>query len=47
VGDALAIEGLRQALRQRKATPPDIAREAEAAHVCAVKPYVMALTSEA
>lgn len=31
VGDALAIEGLRQALRQRKATPAEIAREAEAA----------------
>jgi hypothetical protein len=33
VGDALAIEGLRQALRQRKATPAAIAREAEAAGV--------------
>jgi predicted transcriptional regulator of viral defense system len=48
VGDVLAIEGLRQALRQRKATPADIAREAEAACVWAtVEPYLMALTSDA
>jgi len=48
VGDALAIEGLRQALRQRKATPAEIAREAEAAGVWAtMEPYVMALTSDA
>lgn len=48
VGDALAIEGLRQALRQRKATPADIAREAEAAGVWStMEPYVMALTSDA
>ena len=48
VGDALAIEGLRQALRQRKATPAEIAREAEAARVWAtMEPYVMALTSDA
>jgi hypothetical protein len=48
VGDALAIEGLRQALRQRKATPAAIAREAEAAGVWAtMEPYVMALTSDA
>jgi predicted transcriptional regulator of viral defense system len=48
VGDVLAIEGLRQALRQRKATPADIAREAEAAGVWAtVEPYLMALTSDA
>lgn len=31
VGDALAIEGLRQALRQRRATPGEITREAKAA----------------
>jgi predicted transcriptional regulator of viral defense system len=44
VGDALAIEGLRQALRQRKATPAAIAREAEAAGLWAtMEPYVMAL----
>jgi predicted transcriptional regulator of viral defense system len=48
VGDALAIEGLRQALKQRKATPAEIAREAEAAGVWAtVEPYLMALTSDA
>jgi predicted transcriptional regulator of viral defense system len=48
VGDAIAIEGLRQALRQRRATPAEIAREAEAAGVWAtMEPYVMALTSDA
>ena len=48
VGDALAIEGLRQALRQRKATPAEIAREALAAGMWAtMEPYVMALTSDA
>ncbi|MGD9836136.1 MAG: type IV toxin-antitoxin system AbiEi family antitoxin domain-containing protein [Piscinibacter sp.] len=48
VGDALAIEGLRQALRQRKATPAEITREAKAIGVWAtMEPYVMALTSDA
>jgi hypothetical protein len=48
VGDVLAIEGLRQALRRRKATPAEIAREAEAAGVwTTVQPYLMALTSDA
>jgi predicted transcriptional regulator of viral defense system len=48
VGDALAIEGLRQALRRRKATPADIAREAEAAGVWdTMEPYMMALTADA
>jgi predicted transcriptional regulator of viral defense system len=48
VGDALAIEGLRQALRRRKATPAEIAREAEAAGVWGtMEPYVMALTGDA
>jgi predicted transcriptional regulator of viral defense system len=48
VGDALAIEGLRQALRQRKASPAQIAREAQAAGVWnTMEPYVMALTSDA
>ncbi len=48
VGDALAIEGLRQALRQRKATPGELAREAETAGVWAtMEPYLMALTSDA
>jgi len=47
VGDALAIEGLRQALRQRLATPAEIAREAEAAGLWAkMEPYLMALTSD-
>ena len=48
VGDTISIEGLRQALRQRKATPAEIAREAEAAGVWGtMEPYVMALTSDA
>lgn len=48
VGDALAIEGLRQALRQRQATPAEITREAAAAGMWAtMEPYVMALTSDA
>jgi predicted transcriptional regulator of viral defense system len=48
VGDELAIEGLRQALRQSRATPAEIAREAEAAGVWpTIEPYVMALTSDA
>lgn len=48
VGDALAIEGLRQALRQRKASPAEIAREADAAGVWAtMESYVMALTGDA
>ena len=43
-----SIEGLRQALRQSRATPAEIAREAEAAGVWAtMEPYVMALTSDA
>ena len=48
VGDVLAVEGLREALRQGRATPAEIAREAEAAGVWAtMQPYVMALTSDA
>lgn len=48
VGDAIAIEGLRQALRRRKASPAEIAREAQAAGIWgAMEPYVMALTSDA
>jgi predicted transcriptional regulator of viral defense system len=48
VGDVLAVEGLRQALRQRKATPAAIAREAQAAGTwAAMEPYLMALTSDA
>jgi predicted transcriptional regulator of viral defense system len=46
VGDAIAIEGLREALRHRKATPAEIAREAEAGRIWrTMEPYVMALTS--
>ena len=48
VGDALAVEGLRQALRQRKATPAELTREAEAGGAWAtMAPYLMALTSDA
>ena len=48
VGDVLAIEGLRRALRRRKVTPAEIAREAEAAGILGtMEPYVMALTSDA
>ncbi len=48
VGDTLAIEGLRQALRQRKATPAEMALEANASGVwTAMEPYLMALTSDA
>jgi hypothetical protein len=48
VGDAIAIEGLRQALRRRKATPAEIAREADAAGIwVAVEPYLISLTSDA
>lgn len=48
IGDAIAVEGLRQALRRRKATPAEIAREAQAAGVWGtMEPYVMALTSDA
>jgi predicted transcriptional regulator of viral defense system len=48
VGDVIAVEGLREALRRRKATPAAIAREAEAAGVWrTMEPYMMALTSHA
>lgn len=48
VGDALAIEGLRQALRQRKAMPAELIREAETGGVWGtMEPYLMALTSDA
>ena len=48
VGDALAIEGLRQALRRRLTTPAQIAREAQAAGVwTTMEPYLMALASDA
>jgi predicted transcriptional regulator of viral defense system len=48
VGELLALEGLRQALRQRKATPAQLAREAQAAGMWrTMQPYLMALTSDA
>ncbi len=48
VGELIAVEGLRQALRQRKATPAQIAREARAANVWrTMQPYLTALTSDA
>jgi predicted transcriptional regulator of viral defense system len=43
-----AIEGLREALRQRKATPAEIARYATEADIWnLVKPYLEALTADA
>lgn len=48
VGDALAVEGLREALRQGKAKPGEIARYATAAGVWkTMEPYMTALTSHA
>lgn len=48
VGELLAVEGLRQALRQRKSTPAQLAGEAQAAGVWrTMQPYLMALTSDA
>jgi predicted transcriptional regulator of viral defense system len=48
VGELIAVEGLRQALRQRRATPAQISREAHAAGVWrTMQPYLMALTSDA
>ncbi len=48
VGDLLAVEGLRQALRQRKATPAQIAQAAQAGGAWrTMQPYLMALTSDA
>jgi predicted transcriptional regulator of viral defense system len=48
VGELLAVEGLRQALRLRKATPAQLAREAQTAGVWrTVQPYLTALTSDA
>ena len=48
VGLTVAIEGLQQALRQRKATPAEIARHAENGGVSTViRPYLEALTANA
>lgn len=44
----LALEGLRQALRQRKATPGEIARYANEAGIWkVVQPYLEAMTVDA
>jgi predicted transcriptional regulator of viral defense system len=44
----LALEGLREALRQRKATPAEIARYAEEGGVWkALRPYLEAMTANA
>lgn len=46
IGQSVAIEGLQEALRQRKATPAAIARQAERGGVSTViRPYLEALTA--
>ncbi len=46
VGQAVALEGLQEALRQRKATPAEIARHAADGRVAGVvRPYLEALTA--
>jgi predicted transcriptional regulator of viral defense system len=48
VGLSVAIEGLQEALRQRKATPAEIARQAEKGGVSTViRPYLEALIANA
>lgn len=48
VGLSVALEGLREALRQRKATPAEIFRQAEKGGVSTViRPYLEALTANA
>lgn len=48
VGLSVAIEGLQEALRQRKASPAEIARQAEEGGVSTViRPYLEALTANA
>ncbi len=48
VGLSVAIEGLQEALRQRKATPAEIARQADKGGVSTViRPYLEALTANA
>lgn len=48
VGLSVAIEGLQEALRQRKATPAEVARQAERGGVSTVvRPYLEALTANA
>lgn len=46
IGQSVALEGLREALRQRKATPAEIARHAEQGRVAGVvRPYLEVLTT--
>jgi predicted transcriptional regulator of viral defense system len=46
IGLSVAIEGLQETLRQRKATPSEIARHAERGGVAGVvRPYLEALTA--
>jgi predicted transcriptional regulator of viral defense system len=46
IGLSVAIQGLQEALRQRKATPSDIFRQAERGTVATViRPYIEALTA--
>lgn len=46
IGLSVALEGLQEALRQRKATPAEIARAADAGGVATViRPYLEALTA--
>ena len=46
VGQTVALEGLQEALRQRKSTPAEIARHAERGGVATViRPYLEALTA--
>ena len=46
IGLSVALEGLQEALRQRKATPNEIARQAERGGVASVvRPYLEALTA--
>ena len=46
VGQMIALEGLQEALRQRKATPAEIARHAERGGVAnVIRPYLEALTA--
>ncbi|MEQ8399379.1 MAG: hypothetical protein RIE24_22755 [Silicimonas sp.] len=46
VGQTIALEGLQEALRQRKATPAAIARHAECGGVAnVIRPYLEALTA--
>lgn len=46
IGPSVAIEGLKEALRQRKTTPAEIARQAEHGGVWTViRPYLEALTA--